>query len=127
MTQFFKKFWISLFANLFILILCVVDTKGFPEAPITNFDKLVHLVLFMGISGVVFFDNTRYFRTKIRFSRIFWGSFFFPIFFGGVIELLQAYFVPTRSGDWMDFFFDGIGVLIGLLICLSINCRLKQR
>jgi VanZ family protein len=126
MNQFLKKYAVSLGVNLIILFLCLVDSKGFPDAPMTNFDKFVHLVMFMGISGVVFFDNTSYLRKRINSWRIFWGSFFFSLLFGGAIELMQAYFVPTRSGDWMDFFFDGLGASVGALVCWLINLRLKR-
>jgi VanZ family protein len=95
-----------------------------PQAPMTHFDKLVHTLLFFGLSGVVFFDNTRYLRQSTPLQRIFFGSFLFPVFFGGMIEVLQGY--AHRSGDWMDFLFDAIGVVAGILICWLINTRLKS-
>jgi VanZ family protein len=81
--------------------------------------------MFMGISGTIFFDNTAHFRKRISFRRIILGSFFFPVIFGGIIEILQTYLTTSRSGDWMDFLFDTIGVFLGILICLVINRTLK--
>jgi VanZ family protein len=120
-----KKYWISILLNIIILILCFIDTTPLPEAPMTNFDKLVHLIMFMGLSGTIFFDNTRYLRLKISTRRIFWGSFFLPTIFSGAIELMQEYFTTTRTGDWMDFLFDGIGAFLGIGICFLINRRLR--
>jgi len=39
------------------------------------------------------------------------------IFYAGLIEVVQA-FVPAinRSGDWLDFAADGLGVILGLLV-----------
>jgi VanZ family protein len=104
----------------------MIDTSPLPEAPMNDFDKLIHLIMFMGLSGAVFFDNTRYLREKISAQRIFFGSFLFPTLFSGATELLQEYFTTTRTGDWMDFLFDGIGAFCGILICWGINCRLSK-
>lgn len=129
MIRLFKKYWISILVNIVILVLCFMDTTPLPEAPMTDFDKLIHLLMFMGLSGIVFFDNTHYLRKKISSGRIFFGSFLFPIFFGGMIEIMQEqkYFTSTRSGDWMDFLFDGIGAFCGFLICWLINCKLASK
>jgi VanZ family protein len=103
-----------------------VDTAPLPEAPMTDFDKLIHLIMFMGLSGAAFFDNTHYLKKKISFRRIFFGSFLFPTLFGGTIEVIQEHFTVSRTGDWMDFLFDGIGAFCGILICWLINFRLSS-
>jgi VanZ family protein len=102
-----------------------MDTTPLPAAPMTDFDKLIHLFMFMGLSGVVFFDNTHYLKKKISLQRIFFGSFLFPVLFSGSIEVMQSYFTTSRTGDWMDFLFDGIGSLCGILICWLINRKLS--
>ena len=38
------------------------------------------------------------------------------IAYGGLTELMQEYFVPLRTGDWMDFLADSIGALIGIVV-----------
>jgi VanZ family protein len=125
MIRFFTNYWLSILINLIILTLCLIDTSQIEAPPMTNFDKLVHLLMFMGISGVIFFDNTSYLRKRISSQRIILGSFLFPVIFGGIIEILQAYLTTSRSGDWMDFLFDTIGSFFGILICLVINRMLK--
>jgi VanZ family protein len=102
-----------------------MNTQELPAAPMTNFDKLVHLIMFMGLSGIIFFENTRYLRKQIGKQRIIWGSFVFPTLFSGAIEIGQEYLTTCRTGDWMDFLFDAIGAGIGLGICWLINKRLK--
>jgi len=39
-----------------------------------------------------------------------------PIFYGGVLELVQEYFFPPRTGDWFDFLADTAGVLLGYFL-----------
>ncbi|GHV30287.1 membrane protein [Bacteroidia bacterium] len=93
--------------------------------PMTNFDKLVHFLMFLGLSGVMFFDNSFHLKQKVSGWLIFVASFLFPIIFGGGIEMGQEYLTTTRSGDWMDFLFDSIGIVCGCLVCLLINRKLK--
>jgi VanZ family protein len=122
-----KKYWTSLIFITVILILCFINP---PEVPVklrmTNFDKLVHFLMFFGLSGIVFFDSSFRLKQKVNGWLIFGSSFLFPIAFGGIIEIVQEYMITTRSGDWMDLLFDGIGVFCGCLICLSINWKLNS-
>jgi hypothetical protein len=79
--------------------------------------------MFLGLSGVIFFDNSFRLKQKVNGWLIFGSSFLFPIAFSGGIEIAQEYFTATRSGDWMDFLYDTIGVSCGCLICCLINRR----
>jgi VanZ family protein len=124
MKKFLKAYKVSVLITVVILILCFMDTASLPQAPMINFDKLVHLIMFMGLSGVIFFDNTIYLKRKINFRRIFLGSFLLSTLLSGAIEIMQEYFTVARSGDWMDFVFDGIGAFLGSWICFLINRRL---
>ena len=121
MIALLKKYWVSILFVAAIFILCFMNTTPLPSPPVLNFDKYVHSLLFLSLSGVVFFDNTSYFRQRVSNVRIFLSSFFFPVLLGGTIEIMQALLTTTRSGDWMDFLFDGIGAFLGLMICWTIN------
>jgi len=122
----FKRHWISIPLCLAIFYLCMMDTQPLPKVNVTNFDKFVHFIMFLTISGVIFFENTSYFRKKISTWKVINFSFFFPVIYGGLIEIAQEYFAPTRMGDSMDFWFNVIGAFFGLIICLLINKRLKK-
>lgn len=126
MIQLIKKYWLSIVVNIAVLTVCMIQPPADIEVPMTNFDKLVHFILFMGISGIAFFDNSRYFREKISNIRLLAGSFLFPCAFGGLIEILQEQFTSSRSGDIMDFLFDSIGAAAGILVCWLINSKLKK-
>jgi len=121
---FLRKFWISILLCTAIFALCFMNTDPLPVAPLPDFDKLVHILMFMGLSGAIFFDNTCYLRQSIRKRRIFFGSFLLPVLIGGLIEIVQA-LTSYRTGDWGDFFSNAIGALIGSLICFLINRFLK--
>jgi VanZ family protein len=120
-----KKYSISIVANSIVFIVCMAKAPEDASLPMPDFDKLVHTVLFMGISCIVFFDNTKYFKRKISVIRLLNGSFLFPVAFGGLIEILQSTMTSTRSGDWMDFLYDVSGGVLGVGVCALINIKLK--
>ncbi len=124
MESFFKKHWKSICVSLLILYLCMMDTKDLPEVGVSNLDKLVHFVMSLFLSVLVYIENSAVLKQKISFCFIFFGSFLFPVLYSGLIEIIQEYFSPTRSGDWMDFLFDGIGALTGIVICSILNKRI---
>ena len=121
MISFIKKYWLSSLVLLIIFVLCFMNTAPLPSPPIHDFDKWVHVLMFLGLSGVIFFDNTRYLRFSISKGRIFWGSFILPSILAGLIEVMQEYLAPTRFGDWFDFYFGVIGAILGIGIALLIN------
>jgi len=104
-----------------------MDTTEIEAPNILNFDKLVHTVMFLGLSGVIFFDSTGYLRFQASKILIFYGTFLFPVVLGGIIEILQEYLTKSRTGDWFDFLFNVFGALIGLGIAFLINSRLLIR
>jgi VanZ family protein len=121
-----RKYWISVLLVVVILILCFINPPEIPiRLPMTNFDKFVHFLMFLGLSGTIFFDNSFYLKKRVGWVLIFLGSFLFPIALSGGIEIAQNYLTATRSGDWMDFLFDVIGVFCGCMVCLEINRRLN--
>ena len=57
-------------------------------------------------------------RHIIRFSLF---TFIFLTALGGLMELLQAYCTTTRSGEWLDFGADTVGVVIGTALGLLMS------
>ena len=104
-----------------------MKTTSLPAPPVRNFDKVVHVFMFLCLSGVIFFDNTKYLRFPISKIRIFWSTFIFPIALGGLIEILQADLTTYRSGDWFDFLYDIVGALTGWGIASLINSHLLRK
>ncbi|GHV25259.1 membrane protein [Bacteroidia bacterium] len=124
MIVFLKKYWLSTLLCAVILVLCFADMSQVEaDMPMTNFDKLVHFVMFLAVSGVVFFENTAHLKLKTSERRLFFGSLIFPIVFSGLIEIMQEYLTAYRTGDWMDFLFDSIGAVVGWGICRGFFSR----
>lgn len=119
-----KKYRISFLLIILILILCFIDPPEVPVRP-ADFDKWVHFLMFLGLSGVIFFDGSFHLKQKVSGWSVFSGSFLFPVVFSGGIEIAQEHLTATRSGDWKDFLFDVIGVCCGYLVGWLINRKLK--
>ena len=120
LIQIVRKYPFSLFCILLIWVLSLAPY--FPETPLDDvvfIDKWTHLVMYGGTCTVIWWEYLRSHSTlnsrKLLFTLV--GM----ILLGGLMELLQAYCTTTRSGEWLDFWADSIGVLlgyaIGLLMC----------
>ena len=49
------------------------------------------------------------------------------LLYGGLIEIIQEYFTPNRSGDWFDFLADLFGILVALSLFFTVkHFRLKK-
>ena len=118
--QIVRKYPLSLLCVLLIGVLSLAPY--FPETPLDNvafIDKWTQLVMYGGTCTVIWWEYLRSHSTLN--SRKLLITLAGMILLGGLMELLQAYCTTTRSGEWLDFWADSIGVLlgyaIGLLMC----------
>lgn len=108
-----KKYPISWLLIATIWVLCFIDV---PETPLDNvslIDKWVHIAMYGGTCSVIWLEYLfKHHRLSPRKLLVF--AVIAPIVMSGVIELLQAYCTGgRRSGDWMDFAANSIGVILG--------------
>ena len=124
----FKKFLPGLAWFFIVGILTLMPGKDVPEIGGFNFphlDKLVHVVLFGGLtllfclpyvkSGLSF-QKKRNIFIRISFSMILWGL---------IIEVIQKNYIPDRDFEWLDVVADSIGVLVACWICIVLSKSLK--
>lgn len=113
---FVRRYPLSLVCIALIWVLSL--TPFFPETPFDDvqfIDKWTHLVMYGGTTAVVWWEYLRSHRRADFRRLLLWGGMAM-VALGGLIELLQAYCTTTRSGEWLDFWADSAGVLIGILI-----------
>lgn len=90
-------------------------------------DKWVHFIMYGGLCGVIWIEYLRcHRRSEYSTVRLFAGAWLLPAIMGGVLELLQAYCTATRSGDWLDFAANTIGVTLAAVIMLPIATFFKR-
>lgn len=110
--QFFKHYIFSILIFGIIYYLSTANPSTFSAVPkIEGLDKVVHVLMYLAFAFFLFFEVPQ----KKSYARYFF-TIFFPIFYGGGMELVQKYFFPLRSAEWGDFFADAIGVLLGYLL-----------
>ncbi|MDE6807216.1 MAG: VanZ family protein [Prevotella sp.] len=84
------------------------------ELPSINFlDKWTHFVMYGGTCSVIWIEYLRHHR-QLDWENIFFWAWLMPILMGGLIELVQAYCTTNRSGEWLDWLADGIGVTLSI-------------
>lgn len=104
-------------------------TPFFPETPFDNvqfIDKWTHLVMYGGTCGVIWWEYLRHHQQLNKRKLLLW-PLLGMIALGGVMELLQAYCTTTRSGEWLDFYADTVGVLLGNGVGLLMNVLYFKR
>ena len=120
----FRKYPLSLCCIVLIWVLSLVPF--FPETPLDGIefvDKWTHLVMYGGTALVIWWEYARHTpfthhlssTTHFHFSLF---TFTFLTAMGGLLELIQAYCTTTRSGEWLDFWADSLGALLGTAVGL---------
>lgn len=97
---------------LVILILSTLPGPEIPEVKIKYLDKGVHFFMY----AVLCFYSIKGFikQTAFPFLKCFCCSvsFVYCSLYGGVLELIQHYFIQDRTGEWPDFFANSLGSLV---------------
>ena len=102
-----RKYPLSILCILLIWVLSL--TPFFPETPLDDvqfIDKWTHLVMY---------------HDSINWCKVVLLAAVGMILLGGLMELLQAYCTTTRSGEWLDFWADSAGVLLGSAVGLLMK------
>ena len=86
------------------------------ELPFLHVDKLVHVVMMLGVYLIYAFDYTRRERQhKLSLSIMLW-ILLITVALGGFIELAQGTDIVNRGCDFGDFVADSVGALIAFAI-----------
>lgn len=128
MKEYIKKYPISLFLVVVIWIICLIPIPETPLDDVPMIDKWTHFVMYGSLCSVIFAEYA-YRHIKPNIKRLAIGGVLLPIIMGGLIELAQAYCTGgNRSGDWIDWIANSIGVMIGTAIgSLVVYLRAKAR
>ena len=86
--------------------------------PVVGLDKVVHLLMYATFAFLCLWGYRKQFISKglVYQKKALLLAVVISIFYGGLTEILQEYFVPGRTGDWFDFLADSIGTLLGVFV-----------
>jgi len=125
---FLSNYWKSILFICVILYLSFAPPSSFKGAPtFANEDKVVHLILYCVLTCLLIFDFRRYSRytntSTLAFLMI---CLLFPVFLGGAVEIIQPLCFAPRTAEWMDWFSDVSGVLVGWVVMLLITPKFPK-
>ncbi|MFN4006261.1 MAG: VanZ family protein [Chitinophagaceae bacterium] len=110
--------WIITF-YLMIMPPSDLPTLAFSEA--LRIDKFVHISMFAILAvGLMVVFPERYLPV-----RVLWVSII-AVGYGVLMELVQLYFVPFRSFEWLDIVADTVGTIIGVRLGKKIGPRRNE-
>jgi len=121
------------FSAICILLIWVLSLAPyFPETPLDHvafIDKWTHFVMYGGTCAVIWWEYLRSARRQSQRAQCscrccrqgIWMAMGGMVALGGLMEQLQAYATTTRSGEWLDFWADSVGVLLGTAVGLAMS------
>ncbi len=125
------KFKVFPFTTVFVVAIFVLCLVHVPKTPLSNvgfIDKWTHMVLFFAL-GIVFWAEYCRSHARLKPLALFAVSVLLPMLIGGLIEVMQDKLTTCRSGEWMDFAADTVGIIAGALVgrCAMVPLFAKIR
>ncbi len=93
-------------------LLPIPDMKMGVEVPLA--DKWTHMAMYGVLTLAIWFEYRRC-HQRLETGKLLLWAFLAPIAMGGLLELAQAYLTTCRSGEWLDFVANTIGVCLGTI------------
>lgn len=113
-------YWKSIIVACIIAYGCLLRKPLFTLPTIDGGDKGMHCLAFMILTLTLLWDSH---NTRLKSWTKYTLATTIPAIYGGFIEIIQHYFLAPRTGDWMDWIADCIGILLGLGIwIISQKC-----
>ena len=110
-------------AALIVAIWVMCLTPWIPETPLNDvslIDKWTHLVMYGTLTAVIWWEYLRQ-HPQPESRRLLLLAFLAPVAMGGMVELAQAYCTAGhRSGEWLDFLANSLGVVLGTFLGLIL-------
>lgn len=123
--EYLSAYKISVFCLILIWILCLMPVPEVPQLEDVPFiDKWTHLVMYGGTCSMIWLEFLLKHRTHRPWKRLWIWALLAPILMSGLLELLQEYATNgLRSGDWLDFLANTVGVLLGACFGYGVLAR----
>lgn len=120
-----KRYPLSNVVATAIVILSLIPIPEVPQLEnISLLDKWVHMVMYGGLCVIIWWEYLRQHRS-IHWRRALVGAVLLPVALGGGLELAQKYLTTCRSGEWLDFMANSVGVVLAALVAVILArvCR----
>ncbi len=119
----FTRYWKTILCAAAIAVLSLAPLSAPSELQVPHADKWVHAAMYAALAVAAFLDvKQRFSLTKIAIFLL-----VLPIFYGGLMEILQEFCTPLRSGSWGDLAADVLGGWLATACCLLIGKISKKQ
>ena len=117
MLRWLGAYWKSIAVLFTIFFLSFMNPPSIPSiSTLFSYDKIAHLIMYAGFTFIILYDTSGLsFLTNRRNVYIYLGIVF-PVFIGGLTEVLQTLLFAPRAAEWGDFISDTGGVVLGWLL-----------
>ena len=123
--QIVRKYPFSILCILTIWYLSFFNPPETELEEVPFIDKWVHIIMYGGTCTILWIEYLRS-HTTLNKGKLFRWAWLAPIVMSGIIELLQEYCTNhQRSGDWLDFAANSIGVTLAVVLGLLFRCIKK--
>ena len=122
-----RRYALALLVAVVIVLLSLLpmpDMKVGVEVPLA--DKWTHMVMYGVLTLVIWFEYRRS-HNQWDIGKLLLFAFLAPIAMGGALELMQAHLTTCRSGEWLDFAANTIGVCLGTVGGLLMKLSAKRQ
>ena len=112
---------------MFILFLTFFNFKDVQRTETVILgDKIVHLVMYFTLCAVFWYESFKL-NINVNTLRMLFPAVIMPAAFSGVMEYAQSTMTNYRTGDFDDFVFNVIGVLLAAVFSLLVTRPLMRR
>lgn len=115
LLQYLRRYPITLLLAVgitFLSLIPISELKMPVNVPLA--DKWTHMVMYGVLTLSIWFDYRRQ-HQHLNTLKLVCLAFLAPIAMGGVLELAQTHLTSCRSGEWLDFIANTVGVCIGTI------------
>lgn len=110
-----------------IWVLCFCTTPHTPLDNVAFIDKWTHIAMYLGTCSAIWIEYLRSHKA-VSPLRLFVWAWLAPVLMSGLIEILQATCTGgRRSGDWLDFAANSVGVTLAAVIGILVARRRARR
>lgn len=116
--------WKSIVWTILIFIATTLPSNVLPNTSllkIPHFDKIVHFGLFFVLAVFLLSENNRLRKLGGLTPKAIAIAISVSAILGVLIELLQYFYLPTRSGSYWDFLANILGAIVAVGLYKMIN------
>ncbi|MDX9769911.1 MAG: VanZ family protein [Tenuifilaceae bacterium] len=118
------KYWRSSVWTVIIILATTLPSSSIPKSSllqIPHFDKLVHFVQFFVLALFILSERNSLKQQGKLANRAIAFALSISIAYGLIIELLQYFLLPTRSGSLYDFMANVLGAIMAVVLYRLAN------